>query len=92
MKKKSQYKEGNFGAIYKFDHGYLCNLTKFSDCQDKLCRDGYVPFLVYWIWGSRRAALFAVHDNRAKNRRISQAGRPGEGRKMRRKRAVETAQ
>ena len=40
MKKKSQYKEGNFGAIYKFDHGYLCNLTKFSDCQDKPCRGG----------------------------------------------------
>ena len=38
MKKKSQYKEGNFGAIYKFDHGYLCNLAKFSDCQDKLRR------------------------------------------------------
>ena len=38
MKKKSQYKEGDFGAIYKFDHGYLCNLTKFSNRQDKLRR------------------------------------------------------
>ena len=50
--------------------------------------DPHKPLREY-LW---RAALFAVHDNRAKNRRISQAGRPGEGRKMRRKRAVETAQ